>query len=541
MTLRRSCLLFALLPAAVAAAPPRAIDVDAAHAAGPTDTVWRLSVGGDRAAIHLRPTDQRDLKFAHDQCGFEYVRFHGLLDDEMHVVSGPPTTAPATTQPTDDAPLAPRRCDWSAVDAVYDAVRAAGVRPFVELGFMPGPLASGPETIFYYRGNTTPPRSYRAWGELTSALVHHLTDRYGADEVRRWYFEVWNEPNLSMFWHGSQADYFHLYDVTAAAVKAVDPAFRVGGPATAGIGDAWVPAFIAHCHDAGVPVDFVSTHAYGVNAGALDADGTAQLTLDPKPDAVVRQVARVADAVRASALPTLPVFVTEWSASYTPRDPVHDSYLAAPYILSRLARTPAGVAGMSYWTYSDQFEENGPVPSPFHGGFGLLNAQGLPKPAFYAYRFLNQLGPTRLACADPGVRAARDAAGNVQVLLWDYAPPAHQDQPDQRFYNRDWPAEPAPPADVTVRLPAGDYTAAGTRVGYRHNDVYTAYVDAGKPAGLSADHGLLPQATADKLRAACDGAPEWQRPVHVDAGQPWHVQLPMNHNDVYLLTLARRP
>ena len=514
--------LLVLLAACVAAAPPRAIDVDATAKTGPTDDVWRFSVGSDRAAIHLRPTEQRDLKFVHDQCGFRYARFHGLLNEEMHVV-------------TPDG-----RYDWTNVDRVYDALLAAGLKPFVELGFMPEPLASGPQTIFYYRGNTTPPKSYAAWGELVGALTRHLTHRYGREQVRSWYFEVWNEPNLDMFWHGSQADYFRLYDVSVRAVKAVDAGYRVGGPATAGIGTAWVPELIAACHDHGWPIDFVASHAYAVTAGALDAAGNAQLSLDPRPEAIVAQLTKLTDAIHASAMPNLPLFVTEWSASYSARDPVHDSYIAAPFILSRLNRLPRGVAGMSYWAASDQFEENGPVPSPFHGGFGLLNAQGLPKPAFYAYRFLNQLGPTALACGDADARAATDPAGGVQLLFWDYAPPAHQDQPNPAFYNRDWPAEPAGDTTVTVRhLPAGDYTAKVYRVGYRHNDVLTAYVDLGKPAGLPADPGLLPPVVAGQLRKACDGRPESVRKVHVDAGQPWTTQLPVNHNDVYLITLAR--
>ena len=531
----------ALSAATAAAAPPRAIVVDAAISPGPTDVAFRFCVGSDRAAVHLRPTDQRDLTFVHDQCGFAYVRFHGLLDDEMHVVVGPPTTAPATTQPTTTEPIAVRY-DWSNVDRVYDAVRAAGMRPFVELGFMPQQLARGPQTIFYYRGNTTPPRSYAAWGELVTALVRHLDDRYGPAEVRQWYFEVWNEPNLDLFWHGTRDEYFHLYDVSAAAIKGVDPALRVGGPATAGIGTAWVPEFLDHCHAAAVPVDFVSTHAYGVVAGALDVHGNAPLTLDARPNAVLAQVARVADAVHASPRPALPLIVTEWSASYSARDPVHDSYLAAAYILSRLKRVPPGVTGMSYWTFSDQFEENGPVPAPFHGGFGLLNAQGLPKPAFFAYRFLNQLGPTALACPDANAIAARDGHGGVQVLFWDYAPPAHQDQPNAIFFARDWPAAPAPSAAVRVdHLPPGDYTATVRRVGYRHNDVYTAYVDLGRPPGLKGDPGLLPPATADALRRACDGRPESVRTVHINAGQPWTTELPMDHNDVYLVTLDKRP
>ena len=525
--------LSAMLVAEISsAAPPvtdaaRVVDVDAASRTGPIGDVFKFCVGADRAAIHLRPTDQRDLKVIHDQCGFKYVRFHGLLDDEMGVVTG-----------TLDAPI----YHWTKIDAVFNALRAAGMRPFVEVGFMPSVLASGKQTIFYYKGNTTPPASYPAWGKFITALTRHLTDRYGADEVKRWYFEVWNEPNLDGFWHGTQADYFHLYDVTSRAIKGVNADYQVGGPATAGL--MWISEFLNACHTAGSPVDFVTGHTYGVRQGALDERGTSQQILDESPDAIVGQLPGVLKDIAKSPTPGLPLFITEWSTSYSPRDPVHDSYLSAPYILSKLRRVPKGVASMSYWTFSDQFEEAGPVPSPFHGGFGLLNAQGLPKPAFFAYQFLNRLGPTALASTDTDSYAATDAKGNVQVLFWDLTIPHLGGKGmmagNQSFFPRDWPADAKSPATVRVQhLPAGDYTATVYRVGYRHNDVYTAYVDLGKPAGLAGDGGILPQPIFDKLKQACTGAPESQQRIHVDAGQPWSMTLPMNQNDVYLVTLTR--
>ena len=153
--------------------------------------------------------------------------------------------------------------------------------------------------------------------------------------MRSWYFEVWNEPNLAGFWEGGdQKAYFELYDLTSRTIKAIDPTLRVGGPSTAGA--SWIPEFLAHVKESGAAVDFVSTHTYGVQGGFLDEKGQSDTKLDPSPDAITADVRRVRQQVTASAFPGLPVFFTEWSTSYTPRDAVHDSYISAPYILSKL-------------------------------------------------------------------------------------------------------------------------------------------------------------------------------------------------------------
>ena len=337
--------------------------MDANRVKGPLDRAYRMSVGSDRAIIHLRPEHQRDLRFVRDTCGFEYMRFHGLLNEEMHLV-----------KVGADGKIS---YDWTNVDKVYDLLRGLGIRPIVELGFMPEPLASGKQTIFWWRGNVTEPKSYDQWADFIEHLVRHLTERYGADEVRNWYFEVWNEPNLDGFWPAGQEAYFKLYEVTARAIKKVDPAYRVGGPATAGFG--WIKETLDYCAQNDVPIDFIATHAYGAMEGFLDEQGKGHTMLAPNADSVIDGLPHVLEAIRNSKCPNLPVLVTEWGPSYSPRDPVHDSYFCAAWILHRLRRLPAGVQAMSYWTFSDQFEEAGIPDKPFHGGFGLLTMQGLPK------------------------------------------------------------------------------------------------------------------------------------------------------------------
>lgn len=495
-------------------APARVVSADYRRVKGARDRFPRLVVGAGRAAEGLRADWQRDLALVHRECGFEYVRFHGLLQDELGVY-----TEDRRGQPV---------YNFQYIDAVYDAILGAGMRPFVEFGFMPQRLASGGQSTFWWKGNITPPRDYAKWEGLVRALVRHWTDRYGLEEVRRWYFEVWNEPNLKdLFWSGDRSEYFKLYDVTARAVKSVSADYRVGGPATAG--RAWVPEMIKHAAEARVPLDFITTHDYGVSGRGLDAEGNQQLFLDPAPDAIVSGVRGVRAQIKASAMPNLPLHYTEWSTSYSPRDPVHDAYISAAYILSRLKGSEGHADSMSYWTFTDIFEENGPVPSPFHGGFGLINFQGLRKPSYYAYRFLNRLGAEELANADADSWVTR-GGGGVQALWWNYTPPRTEES-DQVYFKRDLPPKELGDVRVSLRgVPAGRYRLSVYRVGYGANDVYTAYFKMGSPPVLTREQ-------VSALAERNDGGPFMVALVEVKAPGVFTHDLPLRENDVYLLTL----
>jgi xylan 1,4-beta-xylosidase len=473
-----------------------------------------LVVGAGRAAEGLRADWQRDLALVHRECGFEYVRFHGLLQDELGVYA-------------EDAQGRPVY-NFQYIDAVYDAILQSGMRPFVEFGFMPQKLATGEKSIFWWKGNITPPRDYAKWAALVQALVRHWTQRYGREEVRRWYFEVWNEPNLKdLFWSGDQTEYFKLYDATARAVKSVSPDYRVGGPATAGV--AWIPEMIEHTAKTGVSLDFVTTHDYGVSGGGLDAEGNQKLFLNPAPDAIFSGVRRARAQIKSSPMRTLPLHYTEWSASYSPRDPVHDAYISAAYIISRLKGAEGHVESMSYWTFTDIFEENGPVPSPFHGGFGMINFQGLRKPSFYAYQFLNKLGSEELISNDANSWVTR-GDGGVQALFWNYTPPNTQES-NQVYFKRDLPSKTLGEARISIAgLPPGIYAMNVYRVGYAVNDVYTEYFKMGSPPRLSREQVRL-------LAEHNDGRAVLTTRVQIKRGGMFSRSVQMRENDVYLVSL----
>lgn len=507
----------ALLQTALAQQQPRLIAADMAQTDGARDPFWQDCVGADHPGILLRPDNLAQLRTAHDELGFRYIRFHGIFADDM-----------AAYREVNGMPV----YDFDRIDAVYDAILKIGMRPFVELGFMPKDLATGDKTIFYWKANGSPPKDYGRWDDFIAAFIRHLDTRYGKAEVARWRFEVWNEPNLDGFWTGGdQAAYFRLYDETARAIKAVDPALQVGGPATAGT--AWIPEFLAHAHALSVPVDFVTTHTYGVEGGFLDEKGEGDNRLSTNPGSVSDDVRRVRRQVQASPLPGLPLYFTEWSTSYNPRDPIHDAYLSAAFVLDKLKHSEGAAQAMSYWTYTDLFEEAGPPPSSFHGGFGLINREGIRKAAFFAYKYLAELGPQLLRDADAESWLTRDG-DSFAGLVWNYSIPDQQES-DRPYFRKLHPATPLPPLSLSVSsLTPGRYRLSLRRTGFKANDAYSQYIEWGLPKDLA------PAQVAQLQQLAAD-APELDEPVEVGADGRLQREIPMRTNDVVLIRLEKVP
>ena len=297
---------------------------------------------------------------------------------------------------------------------------ANGVRPFVELSFMPSALAASQTPhAFWYKPLPNPPSDYGRWSELVYQVAHHAIARYGPREVRQWYFEVWNEPNID-FWTGQprQATYFQLYDAAARGIKRADSKLRVGGPATAQA--AWIPEMIAHCRREHVPLDFVSTHVYG-NDTAQNVFGTDETI--PRSDMVARAVRRVHDQVAESDLPDLPIFWSEYNASYMNEPDVEDAPYMGPWLANNIRQCDGTATAMSYWTFSGVFEEQGVVKTPFYGGYGLLAAGHIPKASFNAFALLHDLGTERIAITSSSALATRRPDGTLAIAVWNYWPP----------------------------------------------------------------------------------------------------------------------
>ncbi|MEO7277018.1 MAG: beta-xylosidase [Sphingomicrobium sp.] len=497
------------------AEPTRNIEVDVARSGRPVDRFFDLSVGSDYSGTMSRNDARRQLKIASSELGFRYLRFHAIFHDALGTVKGGP-----------DGRIT---YNWSGIDKLYDHMLATGIKPFVELGFTPQALKTSDNKIFWWNGNTSHP-ARGPWRDLVGAFVRHLEQRYGRREVRSWFFEVWNEPNLDGFWEkADQAAYFQLYEDSARTIKGIDPRLRVGGPSTAGA--AWVPEFLAFAAKRNVAVDFVTTHTYGVDGGFLDEEGKDDNKLSTSPDSVIGDVRRVRSEIDATPYRGLPLYFTEWSASYNPRDPVHDSYLSAPYILEKLKRSSGLLQGMSYWTYSDIFYEPGPPTTPFHGGFGLMTVEGVRKPAWFAYKYLHALKGAEVPTRDPQSWAASDGQ-RTAAILWDWRLP-DQHVSNRPYYSALHRSSDAAPATVRfAHLRPGRYRLRVNRTGFGRNDAQSAWIKMGRPAHLSA-------AQLARLQSLTRDRPEKQQLVEVPASGAYSVSIPMRTHDVALVTMER--
>lgn len=402
----RTYLAVALLVAAGAQTRAQEeVKIDAKAQAAPFPHFWEQMFGSGRAILALRESYRNDLRAVKEVTDFRYVRFHAILHDEVGVYNEDEHGNPVY--------------NFAYVDQIYDGLLKNGVRPVVEISFMPKKLAFNPDALhaFWYKQNVSPPKSWEAWDGLITALARHLVERYGVDEVAQWYFEVWNEPNID-FWGGipRKKSYFELYDHTARDLKSVSSRLRVGGPATAAA--AWVDDFLKHAAAAHVPVDFVSTHGYADDT-VEDLFGTNENI--PMDDRVCRAIGKVRKQIQNSDLPKLPLLWTEWNIPGMKE--ARDTSYVGPALASTIRQCDGLVDEMSFWTFSDVFEEGGPIPRPFEGHFGLRAEGGINKPSFYDFGLLHKLGDERLANSDSDVIVTRRKDGALAIALWNLVDP----------------------------------------------------------------------------------------------------------------------
>lgn len=373
---------------------------------------WELCVGSCHAATILRSDVQEQIKKAHDEIGFKYLRFHGLFDDDMSVVIPPMIPG-----------LGKNQISFFNIDRVFDFLLKIGMKPFVELGFMPQVYASTEQTTFHYRGFSSMPEKDEDWTELITCLLRHLEERYGTDEVRSWFFEVWNEPNLRFFFDGTMEDYFHLYELTSRAIKSVDSMVRVGGPATSN--NMWIPEFRKFCEENHAACDFITTHHYpsddplsragmngaGVKGSELDIGKEFAVMSEEEREASIKKLMEMftsentnpRDVLAITARKAkeeagdLPLYYTEWNVGH------FDTSYAAAGIMATLAHNEGIVEGYSYWCVSDIFEELGLHGLPFNNEYGLMTVYGIRKPAYRIFEALHAAGDQRLEVENEGI------------------------------------------------------------------------------------------------------------------------------------------
>jgi xylan 1,4-beta-xylosidase len=450
--LHRAVVMFVLATAAVwcQAQSSETVTVDVGAPGRPFPHFWEQTFGSGRAILALRESYLSDLREVKKVTDFRYVRFHNILHDEVGVYDEDDHGRPIY--------------NFAYVDQIYDGLLSNGVRPFVEISFMPKKLALRQDIHpFWYHPIVSPPKDYARWDDLMRAFAKHLVERYGLDEVAQWYFEVWNEPNID-FWTGDpkESTYFDLYDHTAMALKAVSPRLRVGGPATAAAH--WVDSFIQHVAEKNIPIDFISTHGYADDT-VQDLFGTSQDI--PMDQRVCRAIQKVHDQIANSSRSDLPLMWTEWNVPSFGMVHARDMPYVGAALADDIRQCDGLINMMSFWTFSDVFEENGPKHEPFDGGFGLMALGGIKKPSYSAFALLHLLGEERIANDAPQILVTRRKDGSLVIAAWNLIDPDKTGS-ELRF---DFKISGVPP-NATIRV---------KRLDAEHGDTLAAYKKMGSP------------------------------------------------------------
>jgi len=494
-----------LLTVAQAAEPTRAVTVtvDASRPIGTLKPVWRF-FGADEPNYATMKDGRKLLSSLGQLRDGVYFRAHNLLCTGDGTPSFKWGSTNAYTEAADGAPV----YDWTIVDRIIDTYRARGVRPYLQIGFMPEALSTAPAGMAYqhpwrpgfdYRliatGWSYPPASYEKWGELVYQWTKHNVERYGRAEVEKWYFEVWNEANLPVYWQGSPEDFYKLHDFAIAGVRRALPTARVGGPDVAGAGGTFMDGFLAHVTtgtnyatgEKGTPTDFLSFHAKGRPAFV---DGHVRMGIATHLKEVDNGFTKV---LSMPALAGKPVVIGESDPEGCAACPgqqnayrngtLYSSYTAASFarIWELAARRGVNLEGVLSWSF--EFENQ-----PWFAGYRQLATNGIDLPVLNVFRLFARLGSERLATqssgqvsldalmaegvradSDVGVLATRGANGEVALLLWNY----HDDD------------VPGPDAAVHVDIP-GLRAKPGTiaklwRVDGTHANAFTAWRALGAP------------------------------------------------------------
>lgn len=391
------------------------INIDRNAKTIPTDFSWQFGIGNDHACQMLRTDVCSHVKLAHDELGIKYIRFHGIFDDDLLVIQRLTDYHNFRAMPWAKGI---QETSFRQIANVFDNVLSCGMKPFVELSFMPRAIAGGKKIGLRYKNNITMPRFMERWCDLIEKFIRFLFDRYGKEEVRSWYFEVWNEPDLSIFFKGTQKDYFRLYEATARTIKAVDNTLRVGGPSTSAC--LWVEDFKRYCEKHSVPYDFISTHHYpGDGFGNIftvrDAlkmmkttrynaknkvdlgDTLTQFFFKPEQYKKWRKgILREMDEKAREQAGDKPLFMSEWNSMAVYGSPVHDEKYSAAFLVKSVMDLKGIMEGYMFWCCSDVFEEMFILGKPFHGSFGIVSNDGIPKPNFWGFKLLSSLYSRRL-------------------------------------------------------------------------------------------------------------------------------------------------
>jgi len=535
MNARLTLLILAWLALGADSPPDAAIRVDASADRGELRPAWRFFGYDEPNYTYMR--DGKKLLSEIAALGPEpaYIRAHSLLSTG----DGTPGLKWGSTNAYREDAQGNPIYDWTIIDRIFDTYRERGLRPYVQIGFMPEALSTHPEP---YRHNWTPggkesistgwaypPKDYDRWRELVRRWVEHSVERYGRAEVERWYWEVWNEPNI-LYWRGTSEEYQKLYDFAVDGVKNALPTARVGGPHVAGGGSPggmkFSRSFLEHCvrgrnfatGQVGSPLDFIAFHAKG---SPRVVDGHVRMGIANQVGDIDGGFSVVASYPELKHLPIVigesdPDGCAACPSTLYPQNGYRNSALYASYTAASYARTldlaeKHGVNLLGAVTWAFEFEDQ-----PYFAGFRVLSTNGVDLPVFNVFRMLGLMGGRRVAAESTGaipldalrrdgvrgdrpdlsaLAALRD--GELSVLAWNY----HDDD------------RPAPDSTVDLaldRLPApdGPVLVHHYRIDADHSNAFEAWKKMGQPARPTPDQQKALEAAG---QLALIGSPGWRK------------------------------
>jgi len=453
-------------------------------------------IGTGRMGLALQQEYVEHLKLVQKTMRFRYIRGHGLFCDDMGIYREYEMDGKTSTF-----------YNFTYLDRVMDTYLENGIRPFLELGFMPEKLKTGEQTIFYWKGNVTPPSSYEKWAELIINTLNHLIDRYGREEVITWPIEVWNEPNI-VFWAGTMEEYFKLYEYSAKAVKSVDERIKVGGPAICGVDtERWLRSFFEFCINNNVPLDFITRHCYTANDPTYRGHYIYHTMM--KPTRMIDELKETREIMADyPQIANMPLHITEFNTSYVPLCPIHDTVFNAAYVARILSEAGEYADSYSYWTFSDVFEEMDVPKSVFHGGFGLVALNSIKKPTFYTFEFFSKAGK-ELLYRDDNLIVTKDDNRYV-IIGW-----SSHDMRDHK---------PIPDVDYLLTIPSIGKQAILVKreVGGAYANPLRTWNNLGKPRSLNKEQLEILKASAEPLQTD-------SKLVEENGAYKVELKIPCNH------------
>lgn len=446
----------------------------------------------------LRKDFHNQLQFVQKEIGFDYIRFHGIFSDELSVFN----------EKEDGSYFV----NFNHVDSLLDIFLNNKIKPFIEIGFMPKDLASSNDTIFRWNAHVSPPKNMERWLWLLEAFIKHLINRYGLEEVRTWYFEFWNEPEIKYFWSGTREEFLTLFVKSYKCIKAIDSKLKVGGFGNIGFlsNTTWLHDFSMFLAKEKIELDFFSFHVYNLTKNLIDLENpikgfgnvylSGNITKKLKENGLVmfgdesnftNRIDDIIEMLKEYPVLDKELWITEWNASVNSRDLVHDTCYMAAFIVKSVLENYRKVNGMGFWTLTDIFEEFKMEQPLFHGGFGLITYNGIKKAAYHAFYFLSKLGE-ELVLKDKDIIVTKKG-DDYQILIFNYSHPNNLyssfDYSQLSATNRYtvFDAETIKSYELLLDGINGQYTIKKQYVNRQHGSSFDAWVDMGAPCIIDND------------------------------------------------------